>query len=217
MDERGARDQEAAMGLTAEHLSHALTELAARDPVVAANVERYGHPPARVRDRGYATMLRTIIGQQVSFKAADAMWRRYTELAADPADPARLLALDDAALRSAGLSRQKAAYARGLAEAVLSGAIDFDALPTDDDEAVAALVQLKGIGRWTAEIYLLFSEGRTDVLPAGDLAVQIELGRMLELDGRPSEAATRDHAEAWRPYRGAMAAFLWHRYASPPI
>ncbi|MDT7933022.1 MAG: DNA-3-methyladenine glycosylase 2 family protein [Sphingomonadaceae bacterium] len=205
------------MGLTAEHLAHALGELAARDPVVATNVKRYGHPPARVRDRGYATMLRTIIGQQVSYKAADAMWRRYAGLAGDPTDPLRLLALDDAALRSAGLSRQKAAYARGLAEAVRSGAIDFDRLPADDDAAVAALVQLKGIGRWTAEIYLLFSEGRTDMFPAGDLAVQIELGRMLELDGRPSEAAKRERAEAWRPYRGAMAAFLWHRYSTQPI
>ena len=126
-----------------------------------------GYPEERERGRGYATLLRTILGQQVSFLAADAMWRKFVAAAGDPADPGALLALDDAALRACGFSRQKAAYGRGLAEAVASGALDFDALPVDDEEAVAALVALKGIGRWSAEVYLLFSEGRPDVFPAG--------------------------------------------------
>ena len=94
----------------------------------------------------------------------------------------------------------------------MSGALDFDNLPVDDDEAIKALVAVKGIGRWSAEIYLLFAEGRTDIWPAGDLAVQVELGRVLGLDAKPSEKMTRDLVEHLRPHRGALAVFLWHRY-----
>ena len=113
-------------------------------------------------------------------------------------------------MRGAGLSRQKASYARSLAEDVLSGRLDFDALPEDDEEAIARLVHVKGIGRWTAEIYLLFAEGRRDIWPAGDLAVQIEAGVIMGLDERPTEKALRAMSEAWRPHRGAFAVFTWH-------
>ncbi len=205
------------MGLTTEQLRIGIDAIAARDPRVAAAVARAGYPQERERGRGYATLLRTILGQQVSFLAADAMWRKFVGVAGDPADPRALLALSDEALRSCGFSRQKAAYGRGLAEAVATGTLDFDALPADDEEAVAMLVALKGIGRWSAEIYLLFSDGRPDVFPAGDLAVQIEMGRVMGLDERPSEKLTRELAEPWRPWRGAMAAFLWHHYKTEVI
>ena len=93
-----------------------------------------------------------------------------------------------------------------------SGELDLANLPADDEAAIAKLVAVKGIGRWSAEIYLLFAEGRTDIWPAGDLAVQIEVGRILGHDARPSETSCRDLAEAWRPHRGAAAIFAWHSY-----
>ena len=212
MDAWGRPAQWGAMGLDAARLHAGIACVAARAPAVAAALARAGFPQPRIRDRGYATLLRIILGQQVSVCAAEAMWARFAAAAASPAEPAALLALPDTVLRACGFSRQKAAYARALAEAVATGAIDLAALPADDEAAIRVLTGLKGIGRWSAEIYLLFAEGRPDVFPAGDLAVRIELGRVLGLDARPSEAAARALAEDWRPHRGAMAVFLWHHY-----
>ncbi|WP_174279032.1 DNA-3-methyladenine glycosylase family protein, partial [Sphingomonas bacterium] len=123
-------------------------------------------------------------------------------------------AATDAQLRTAGLSRQKAGYARSLADEVASGRLPLAVLPADDEAAIAALTRVKGIGRWSAEIYLLFAEGRPDIWPAGDLAVQIEVGRLLGHPDRPSERRTRELADAWRPHRGAAAIFAWHHYNS---
>lgn len=201
------------MGLSAEDLNAGLDALAARDPAFAAALERVGYPAPRIRARGYATLLRTILGQQVSVKAADAVWRKL-EVLGDPRDPAVVAALDDDSLRACGFSRQKTGYARSLAEEVTSGRLDLDNLPADDEEAIAQLVRVKGIGRWSAEVYLLFAEGRPDIWPAGDLAVQIETGRILGLPERPSEKQTRELAEAWRPHRGAAAIFTWHHYGA---
>jgi DNA-3-methyladenine glycosylase II len=108
----------------------------------------------------------------------------------------------------------KAGYARSLAGLVLSGELDLSALPADDEEAIALLTRIKGIGRWSAEIYLLFAEGRPDVWPAGDLAVQIEIGRLLGMADKPSEKQLREVADGWRPYRGAAAVLAWHSYNS---
>jgi DNA-3-methyladenine glycosylase II len=112
------------------------------------------------------------------------------------------------------MSRQKSGYIRSLAELVISGELDLDSLPEENEEAIALLTKIKGIGRWSAEIYLLFAEGRPDVFPAGDLAVMIELGRLLGLPDKPSEKQLRELAEAWRPYRGAAAVLAWHSYNS---
>ncbi len=125
-----------------------------------------------------------------------------------------MLAEDFDSLRACGLSRQKQGYARSLAELVLSGALPLDKLPKDDEEAIGYLTQVKGIGRWSAEIYLLFAEGRADIWPAGDLAVQEGVKRILQLEHRPAEKETREIAEKWRPHRGAMAIFTWHFYAT---
>jgi DNA-3-methyladenine glycosylase II len=198
------------VGISAEDLKASLDALAERDPAIAAALARAGYPEPRISGRGYVTLLRAIVGQQVSIKAAASMWAKLTALVCDPPLPEALIAADDATLRAAGLSRQKASYARSLAEEVVSGRLDFEALPADDEEAIAHLVKVKGIGRWTAEIYLLFAEGRRDIWPAGDLAVQIETGNILGLEGRPSEKRIRDLSEAWRPYRGAFAVFAWH-------
>jgi DNA-3-methyladenine glycosylase II len=149
--------------------------------------------------------------------AAAAIWARVDAAAGGAADPARLLATSEEALRAAGLSRMKAAYARSLAQEVLSGALDLAALPHDDEEAIAAMTRVKGIGRWSAEIYLLFAEGRLDIWPAGDLAVQIEIGRILGLEAKPTEKQIRALAEPWRPHRGAAAVFAWHHRAAVPI
>jgi DNA-3-methyladenine glycosylase II len=122
------------------------------------------------------------------------------------------VALSDEDLRAVGLSRQKSSYARSLAEGVASGRLDLSALPEDDEVAIAQLIAIKGIGRWSAEIYLLFAESRGDIWPAGDLAVQIECGQILGLAERLNERDTRALAEAWRPHRGAAAIFAWHHY-----
>ncbi|MBB6503885.1 DNA-3-methyladenine glycosylase II [Sphingomonas endophytica] len=201
------------MGLSAADLNAGLDALAAREPAFAAALERVGYPAPRIRARGYATLLRTIVGQQVSVKAADAVWRKLEALG-DPTDPAVVAALDDDMLRACGFSRQKTGYARSLAEEVTSGRLDLDDLPADDEAAIAQLVRVKGIGRWSAEVYLLFAEGRPDIWPAGDLAVQIETGRILGHPERPSEKLTRELAEPWRPYRGAAAIFTWHHYGA---
>lgn len=200
------------VGLSAERLRADLDALAAIEPAFVRAIERAGYPPARIRDRGVATLLRTIVGQQVSYKAADAVWLRLEAALGDVTDTARWLAASDETLRAAGLSRQKLSYARSLAGLVESGELDLANLPEDDEAAITELVKVKGIGRWSAEVYLLFAEGRGDIWPAGDLAVQIEVGRILGHTERPSEKLVRELAEAWRPYRGAAAVFAWHHY-----
>ncbi|MFT3978482.1 MAG: DNA-3-methyladenine glycosylase 2 family protein [Sphingomonas bacterium] len=202
------------MGLSEAQLRSAVDALGAIEPKFVAALARVGYPPPRIRDRGYVTLLRTIVGQQVSVKAANAMWSKLEARMGDPGDPAIIARASDEALRACGLSRQKASYARSLADEVLSGRLDLSALPEDDEEAIAALIRVKGIGRWSAEIYLLFAEGRPDVWPAGDLAVQIEIGRILGHESRPSEKLTRELAEPWRPHRGAAAIFSWHHYGA---
>ena len=200
------------MGIKAEALRESVDELARREPAFAAALERAGYPEPRISDPGYVTLLRTIVGQQVSVHAARSIWNKLDAAVGGAADPAKLLAVSDEDLRAVGLSRQKIAYARSLAELVTSGELDLHDLPKDDEEAIARLVQVKGIGRWSAEIYLLFAEGRPDVWPAGDLAVQIEVGRILGLEERPKEKLVRELAEPWRPHRGAAAIFAWHHY-----
>ncbi|MDF2495485.1 DNA-3-methyladenine glycosylase [Sphingomonas sp.] len=202
------------MGLSDTALREGVDALAAIEPRFGEALARVGYPPTRIRERGYATLMRTIVGQQVSVKAADAIWRKLTGVIGDPVDLPRLAAASDEELRAAGMSRQKSGYLRSLAEEVTSGRLDFDHLPLDDEEAIAHLTRVKGIGRWSAEIYLLFAEGRPDIWPAGDLAVQIGVGRILGHETRPSEKLTRTLAEPWRPHRGAAAIFAWHHYGA---
>jgi len=202
------------MGLSETRLRDDLAALSAIEPAFAAALLRVGHPAPRIRARGYATLLRTIVGQQVSVKAADSVWRKLEALVGDATDPVAIAAATDEDLRACGFSRQKSSYAKSLADEVTSGRLDLAHLPEDDEEALAQLIRVKGIGRWSAEVYLLFAEGRGDIWPAGDLAVQIEVGRILGHEARPSEALTRTLAEPWRPYRGAAAIFAWHHYGA---
>jgi DNA-3-methyladenine glycosylase II len=202
---------------TAQSIKAAVDELARRETAFAKVLDRIGHPEPRASDRGSQTLLRTIVGQQVSVAAARSMWNKLTARFGDPVDLETLSKASDEELREAGLSRQKAGYARSLASLVLTGELDLEDLPRDDEEAIALLTKVKGIGRWSAEIYLLFAEGRPDAFPAGDLAVQIEIGRLLGLPNRPSEKQLRELAEAWRPHRGAAAVLAWHSYNSEVI
>ena len=188
--------------------------LAVREPIFAKVVEKHGIPEPRSSKRGAETLLRTIVGQQVSVAAARSMWAKLESAFGSPPDLTKLLAASDEELRAAGMSRQKAGYIRSLAQLVISRELDLDNLPKDDEEAIALLTKIKGIGRWSAEIYLLFAEGRRDVFPAGDLAVLVELGRLLGLPEKPSEKQLRERAEAWRPHRGAAAVLAWHSYNS---
>lgn len=191
-----------------------LDHLAACEPAFAAVIDRHGVPEPRRSEPGAHTLLRTIVGQQVSVAAARSMWAKLEAAYGAPPDLTAILNATDDQLRLAGISRQKAGYARSLAGLVLTGELDLANLPADDEEAIALLTKIKGIGRWSAEIYLLFAEGRNDVWPAGDLAVQVAIGRILGMPEKPSEKAVREIAEPWRPYRGAAAILAWHNYNS---
>ncbi|MCX8475408.1 MAG: DNA-3-methyladenine glycosylase 2 family protein [Sphingomonas sp.] len=200
------------MGLSESQIKESIDALALVEPAFAAALERAGYPAPRIRDRGYETLLRTIVGQQVSVAAAQSIWNKLAAGLGDLTDPDNVAKASDEELRAAGLSRQKANYARSLADEVTSGRLDLANLPQDDEEAIAALTHIKGIGRWSAEIYLLFAEGRPDIWPAGDLAVQIEIGRILGHAERPSEKLLRQWSAPWSPHRGAAAIFAWHHY-----
>ena len=199
---------------TSKSIRTAVEALAEREAAFARVVAKHGVPEPRSSDRGAQTLLRTIVGQQVSVAAARSMWAKLEAAFGCPPDLSRLLNATDEEMRAAGMSRQKAGYIRSLAGLVLSGELDLRTLPEDDEEAIALLTKIKGIGRWSAEIYLLFAEGRADVFPAGDLAVLVEIGRLLGLPEKPSEKQLRELAEPWRPYRGAAAVLAWHSYNS---
>ena len=205
------------MGLTARQIRDGLDAVAAGDPRVARALEIAGYPEARIRERGHRTLLRTIVGQQVSVASADSVWAKLEAEIGSEMAPERIIEADFDALRACGLSRQKQGYARSLCELVAAGELDLQNLPQDDEAAIAELTKIKGIGRWSAEIYLLFAEGRPDIWPAGDLAVQKATGRIVGLEDAPDEKETRAIAEDWRPHRGAMAVFTWHAYYVPTL
>ena len=202
---------------TSESLATSLKALAEREQAFAKVLDTHGHPEPRASAPGVETLLRTIVGQQVSVAAARSMWNKLVARFGQPVDLKKLLDASDEEMREAGMSRQKTGYLRSLAGLVLSGELDLARLPEDDEEAIAQLIKIKGIGRWSAEIYLLFAEGRHDVWPAGDLAVQIEIGKLMGLDGKPTEKQLRELAEKWRPHRGAAAVLAWHSYNAPPL
>ena len=196
-------------------LRRPLERLAARDPDLAAAFAACGLPPVQRQARGFAGVLDTVLAQQVSAGATRAIRRRLHD-AVGELTPRAFLALDDADLRAIGLSRQKVRYGRGIAEATLSGELDFEAIAgLGDVDAKAALCRIKGIGPWTAELYLLFALGRPDIWPAADLAVQEALKRLKGLPTRPNTRRMRELGEPWRPYRSAAARFLWHYYRHP--
>ena len=200
------------MVTTPQSIAKALDRLAARDDDIARTLAEVGYPEPRVREPGFATLLNIIVSQQVSVQSATAI-RERLRAAADPLTPASFQALDDAALRGIGFSRRKIEYGRLLARDILEGRFDPDGLPALDDAAVLEqIVARKGLGRWSAEIYMLFALGRADIWPADDLAVRIAVHHLKGLDERPDRATMNRLAEPWRPYRGVVALLMWHVY-----
>lgn len=200
------------MGAYAPHgLEEGIAALAG-EPVFAAILECAGAPRFRRRRNGFATLLHIILEQQVSIDAAAAMHRRLAGLC-QPLAPSAFLALDDETLRRCGFSRQKMGYGRALADEVASGRLDFAALDrASDEDAFAALVALRGIGRWSAEVYLIFALGRADIWPAADLGLQLGVAECHGLAERPSEPALRAMGERWRPWRSVAACLFWQSY-----
>ncbi|MEM6625009.1 MAG: DNA-3-methyladenine glycosylase 2 family protein [Pseudomonadota bacterium] len=181
--------------------------LATAEPRFAEALDLTGPLPLRRRDGGFPALLNTICAQQLSVASAGAVWRKLVEAKATEAG--HLLAHDDETLRACGLSRPKIRYARALAEAD----IDYPALARmPEEEAVATLTEVKGIGVWTAEIYLMFSVGRADVLAAGDLALQEAARILFDLPDRPGDKELRALAAAWSPWRAVAARLLWAYY-----
>jgi DNA-3-methyladenine glycosylase II len=195
-------------------LAKALRALSRRDPDLARARKVAGPLPDRRRDPGLATLMRIVVEQQLSVASANAIWGRVLG-AAEPFTAEAFLALEDDRLRALGLSRPKAAYCRALAHAVHTGGLALHRIDAmTDEEALAHLTQVKGIGRWTAEIYLLFALGRPDIWPAHDLALQAAVHHLKGLRQRPDWKKMDRIGEAWRPYRGTAARLLWKYYAA---
>ncbi|MDT5296389.1 MAG: DNA-3-methyladenine glycosylase [Acidobacteriota bacterium] len=202
--------------LSAASLARGVQLLSEIDPDLARIPRTHGAPQMWEREPGFPTLVLTILEQQVSLASARAAFERLLAAAA-PLTPRTLLAFDDAALRGFGFSRQKISYSRLAAHAVESGELDFDALAAlDDDAARAALTRLKGVGPWTAEIYLLRALGRPDAWPAGDLALQLAAQEVKRLSTRPTAAELESLAEPWRPWRAVAARMLWQHYLHRP-
>ncbi len=190
----------------------ALDALVAHDPRLAAIETSHGPLPWRVRPRGFPGLLQAIVAQVVSNQAASAIWRRM-ELLPGVLRPDGLLLLPDHDLRAAGLSGPKIAHARALAAAFTDGRLSTEAIEAaTDDAALAAITAIRGLGPWTAEVYLLFAHGRVDVFPAGDVAIAGAAAHLLGLPTRPDPRALRQLAEAWRPSRALAARLLWHHW-----
>jgi DNA-3-methyladenine glycosylase II len=199
------------MPMNEKDVRTAIDAVAKRDKDVKRWVKSIGYPEPRSRPRGYNALLRTLVAQQVSVAAANSIYKKLVGVIGDADDPAALLSCSDEALRSGGLSRQKVSYARSLAEAVVTGTLNFRKLPRmTDADAIKAISAIKGFGPWSAEIYLMFAEGRADIWPSDDLGLQEGLKRLKALAERPKAKATLELVDAWRPHRSAMALFCWH-------
>ena len=166
----------------------------------------------RRRDADFGGLIHMILGQQVSVQAAAAMWAKLSLLMPEP-DPAFFLMLNDQQLASAGFSRQKMRYGRALAETLIADPQFLDRLvELDDETVVATLTQLPGIGRWSAEVYLMFCLGRPDVWPVGDLGIVLGAQYLMDWPAKPTQAEVMALAEPWRPHRSAAALLVWHHY-----
>jgi DNA-3-methyladenine glycosylase II len=200
--------------LTDSSFARALSYLSSRDADLDAILENFGPPPRWARDEGFHSLIHIILEQQVSLASARAAYDRL-RVVADPLTPERFLQLDDDQLKSAGFSRQKTSYCRNLAEAIVEGKLDLAGLGSMDDETVRSeLMRVKGIGRWTADIYLLMVLGRGDIWPKGDLALEAAVQGIKGLAMRPKPEEMERIGEDWRPWRAVAARMLWHYYLS---
>jgi DNA-3-methyladenine glycosylase II len=189
--------------------------LAAADSRLAKLLERNGPPPLRLRPEGYSTLVHLILQQQVSRASAQAVFDRVVAHLGSDVAPESLLAIDPAELRRMGWSRQKIDYATSLAHAILGGELDLVGLgELDDESAIALLAAQRGIGPWTAAVYVLTALGRPDVWAPGDRALLVSLGWMLGRADVPGSEEAAEIALAWRPWRAVAARILWHDYGT---
>lgn len=197
-------------------IKQGLDEIAAHDSDVAKALKQFGYPEPRIRPAGFETFFSIVVGQQLSTHAAAAIIKRAHDLL-PVLNAESVLILSDEQLREIGLSKQKTGYIQGLANAIVEG----DFLPEslnemNDDEAIKTIVELKGFGPWSAEIYLMFSLQRTDVFPSGDLALLIAIQKLKGLDEKPTPSHAKEIIEHWSPWRSAGSLFLWHYYHGAP-
>ena len=197
--------------LTQLFLEKTLEELSARDPDIRAAVKFAGCPEERRNPGGFSVLVRIIVAQQLSIKAAATITQRLYDAVGDPFTPERLAMLEIEDIRAVGLSRQKAGYCKGLAETITQGQLDVAALVhLPDEEVIEAITAMKGFGRWSAQMYLLSTLGRPDVWPTDDLGICIGVQKLKSLPDRPDKLQMEAIAESWRPHRGVVAIFLWH-------
>ena len=200
--------------LNRRSLLRAVRTLSERDAALAMIVDRYGPPPLWEREQGFHTLIHIVLEQQVSLQSARAAYDRLL-IAVQPLTPQKFLELSDASLKKIGFSRQKTAYGRYLASAIAGRELDLEGLQRLNDEDVKSrLMKIKGIGSWSADIYLLMAMGRTDIWPSGDLALAGALQRVKQLSERPTLQQLSDLSENWRPFRAVAARMLWHYYLS---
>ncbi len=200
--------------LNKNSFAQALQHLSKRDPDLAQILRKVGEPPMWTRKPGFPTLLHIILEQQVSLASARAAFNRLVS-ATSPLTPSRFLEFDDASLKTIGFSRQKTLYTRLLANAIVQGHLDLNTLRSmDDTSARSALLQIKGIGPWTADIYLLMALRRPDIWPSGDLALAVAVQKVKRLCKRPSVEKLNALSQSWQPWRAVAARMLWHYYLS---
>lgn len=200
--------------LSDESLARGVRLLSRRDPDLHSVVKKFGAPPMWAREAGFSTLLHIILEQQVSLASAKAAHTKLLGIAS-PLTPQRFLKLDDATLKAVGFSRQKTAYGRNVARSIIEGRLDLDSFGSMDDAAVrSSLLEIKGIGRWTSDIYLLMVLRRPDVWPTGDLALAVAVQQLKRLKNRPTPEQLDQLGASWKPWRAVAARILWHYYLS---
>ena len=204
--------------LASADIAHALDALASYHERIARALAQVGYPEERRRDHSFATLARIIVGQQVSVAAAASITRKLVDTLGGDLTAASVLTSPEEDLRGAGLSRQKVSYMQSLATAEASGQLSLTTLPTlSDDDATAAITAIKGFGEWSAHMYLMFSLGRPDIWPVGDLAVREGFKRIQGLEDRPTAAQLKPLGEPYRPYRSALAMLCWRFCTAEPL
>jgi DNA-3-methyladenine glycosylase II len=198
--------------LTERLYSLGISELAARDSDLAAVISKWGNPPFWTHSPGFSGIVLAILSQQVSLESAQAAFTKL-EKSIGSINPERFLSLDNDQLRTIGFSRQKSSYVRGIANNIMEGAIDLDDIQSmDNEQARKSLMELRGVGPWTAATYLLFALRRADAWPSGDLALEKAVQEVRGLPTIPSTAEADRIADLWRPWRAVAARILWHHY-----
>lgn len=204
--------------LTDKAIRKSLDALSTQSEEIATALAVVGYPASRRREHSFESLAHIVVGQQLSTKAAATISQRTVDALGGAWLPESVLSAAPETLRAAGLSQQKAGYLQSLAEAVISGSLSLDTLPQQSDQEVeAAITAIRGFGRWSAHMYLMFALGRLDIWPSGDLAVRVGFGRMMGRPDRPSEQTVITEGAAFAPHRSALALLCWHYYSEAPL